>query len=179
MAELTDKQQALLDELLKDFKGDARDIFGEGGLLKTISKRAIEAALEGEMTHHLGYPAHDPSGRGSGNSRNGRSTKRLENDAASGNLAPARLKHALDRARSARGTFHIEPVDLFHHGKVLLALAPRGVVGRRTTQRQEPRLANHRQGMEAIYPRPALDYRSRPSAFDKKSFSIDNSPIFA
>ena len=24
MAELTDKQQALLDELLKDFKGDAR-----------------------------------------------------------------------------------------------------------------------------------------------------------
>ena len=37
-----------------------------------------------------------------------------------------------------------KPVDLFHHGKVLLALAP---VGRRTTQRQEPRLANHRQGM--------------------------------
>ena len=32
MAELTDKQQALLEELLKDFKGDARDIFGEGGL---------------------------------------------------------------------------------------------------------------------------------------------------
>ena len=31
MAELTDKQQALLEELLKDFKGDARDIFGGGG----------------------------------------------------------------------------------------------------------------------------------------------------
>ena len=27
MTELTDKQQALLDELLKDFKGDARDLF--------------------------------------------------------------------------------------------------------------------------------------------------------
>ena len=39
MAELTDKQQALLEELLKDFKGDARDIFGEGGLLKTIARR--------------------------------------------------------------------------------------------------------------------------------------------
>ena len=37
MTELTDKQQALLEELLKDFKGDARDIFGEGGLLKTIA----------------------------------------------------------------------------------------------------------------------------------------------
>ena len=43
MTELT-KQQALLDELLKDFKGDARDL-GEGGLLKTIGKRALEAAL--------------------------------------------------------------------------------------------------------------------------------------
>ena len=72
MTELTDKQQALLDELLKDFKGDARDLFGEGGLLKTIGKRALEAALEGELTHHLGYPPHDRSGRKSGNSRNGR-----------------------------------------------------------------------------------------------------------
>ena len=59
MTDLTDKQQALLEELLKDFKGDARDIFGEGGLLKTIGKRALEAALEGELTHHLGYPPHD------------------------------------------------------------------------------------------------------------------------
>ena len=83
MTALTDRQQALLDELLKDFKGDARDLFGEGGLLKKISKRAIEAALEGEMTHHLGYPPHDPSGRGSGNSRNGRSTKRLESESGS------------------------------------------------------------------------------------------------
>ena len=35
-----------------------------------------------------------------------------------------------ERIRSARGTFHIEPVDLFHHGKVLFALAPRSVVPR-------------------------------------------------
>ena len=83
MPELTDKQQALLDELLKDFKGDARDIFGEGGLLKTIGKRALEAALEGELTHHLGYPPHDRSGRGSGNSRNGRTAKRLESESGS------------------------------------------------------------------------------------------------
>ena len=83
MTELTDKQQALLDELLKDFKGDAREIFGEGGLLKTIGKRALEAALEGELTHHLGYPPHDPSGRKSGNSRNGRTAKRLESESGS------------------------------------------------------------------------------------------------
>ena len=83
MTELTDKQQALLDELLQDFKGDARDLFGEGGLLKTIGKRALEAALEGELTHHLGYPPHDPSGRKSGNSRNGRTAKRLESESGS------------------------------------------------------------------------------------------------
>ena len=86
MTELTARQQELLDELLKDFKGDARDLFGEGGLLKTIGKRAIEAALEGEMTHHLGYPPHAPSGRKSGNSRNGRSTKRLESESGSFDL---------------------------------------------------------------------------------------------
>ena len=30
MTKLTDKQQALLEELLKDFSGNAKDIFGEG-----------------------------------------------------------------------------------------------------------------------------------------------------
>ncbi len=45
MTELTARQQELLDEMLKDFKGDTRNIFGEGGLLKTIGKRTIEAAL--------------------------------------------------------------------------------------------------------------------------------------
>ena len=77
MAELTDKQQALLEELLKDFKGDARDIFGEGGLLKTIGKRALEAALEGELTHHLGYPAQDPSIPATGALRSGSRASRV------------------------------------------------------------------------------------------------------
>ena len=45
MIELTGRQKELIDELLKDFKGDTRDLFGEGGLLKTIGKRAVEAAL--------------------------------------------------------------------------------------------------------------------------------------
>lgn len=34
-----------------------------------------EADLEAEMTDHLGYEAHDPSGIGSGNSRNGSNSK--------------------------------------------------------------------------------------------------------
>ena len=83
MTELTDKQQALLEELLRISKGTRGTYSARGGLLKTIGKRALEASLEGEMTHHLGYPAHDPSGRGSGNSRNGCSTKRLESESGS------------------------------------------------------------------------------------------------
>ena len=63
MTKRTVRQQELPDELLKGFKTETPGRFSErGGLLKTIGKRAIEAALEGEMTHHLGYPPHDPNG---------------------------------------------------------------------------------------------------------------------
>src|SRR5262249_40638537 len=40
----------------------------------------IESALDGELTHLLGYQKHDASGRNSGNSRNGSSEKRVKTD---------------------------------------------------------------------------------------------------
>ncbi len=95
MTELTQKQEALIKELLKDFKGDAKDLLGDGGLIKAISKRAIEAALEGELTDHLGYEPHDPSGHGSGNSRNGRGRKTVQSTAGALELTVPR-----DRAGS-------------------------------------------------------------------------------
>ncbi len=63
-------------------------------------KRALEAALEGELTHHLGYPPHDPSGRGSGNSRNGRTAKRLESESGSLDLEVPRGATAVSSLRS-------------------------------------------------------------------------------
>lgn len=78
MTDLSHKQKALLDELLKDFKGDAKDLLGEHGLIKQLTKHALESALEGEMTDYLGYAPHEPSGRNSGNSRNGKSRKTLQ-----------------------------------------------------------------------------------------------------
>lgn len=78
MTNLTEKQQALLDELLKDFKGDAKDLLGQHGLIKQITKRALESALEGELTDHLGYEPNAASGKNSGNSRNGRSRKTVK-----------------------------------------------------------------------------------------------------
>ena len=44
---------------------------GPNGLLSSLTKRVLEAALEVEMSEHLGYHKHDPAGRNRGNSRNG------------------------------------------------------------------------------------------------------------
>ncbi len=81
MLELTPRQQELVDKLLGDFDGDVQDLLGREGLLGAISKRAIEAALEGELTHHPGYPPHAVSGRNSGNSRNGYAKKQIKSEA--------------------------------------------------------------------------------------------------
>lgn len=65
-----------LDELIGDAK-TATDLFGKGGLVKTLSKRLVERLLECEMEHHLGYPKHDLEGKNSGNSRNGYTKKNV------------------------------------------------------------------------------------------------------
>ena len=66
----------LIDELLKQGR-TAEDV---NGLLKQLTKALLERALQGELTEHLGYPKHDPSGANSGNSRNGVTRKTLKGD---------------------------------------------------------------------------------------------------
>lgn len=43
----------LMDELLANYK-NPDEITGEGGLLKELTKRLLEKAMEKELTHHLG-----------------------------------------------------------------------------------------------------------------------------
>ena len=69
----------VLDELLKGIKTQD-DLAGPNGLLKALTKALVERALEGELTHHLGYEKNDPVGYGNGNSRNGKSRKRLKSE---------------------------------------------------------------------------------------------------
>lgn len=66
----------LLDELMKDYRSP-EDLLGEAGLFNQLKKALLERALEGELTHHLGYEKHAPEGKNSGNSRNGHSKKRV------------------------------------------------------------------------------------------------------
>lgn len=70
-------RKELLDELLKDY-GKPEDLLGKDGLLNELKKALVERALDGELTHHLGYEKHSPRGRNSGDSRNGKSSKRVK-----------------------------------------------------------------------------------------------------
>ncbi|HUC03965.1 MAG TPA: IS256 family transposase [Acidimicrobiales bacterium] len=56
------------------------DLVGPDGMLTKVTKSVLEAALGAELTEHLGYEPHDPAGRGSGNSRNGSTTKVVHTD---------------------------------------------------------------------------------------------------
>src|SRR5580700_4111547 len=69
----------VIDKLLADYNGP-EDLIGEQGLLKQLTKALVERAMHAELTHHLGYEKSDSGGKGSGNSRNGTSTKTLKGD---------------------------------------------------------------------------------------------------
>ena len=69
----------LLDALMKDYK-KPEDLIGENGLLKQLTKKLLERAMQAEMTDHLGYEKHAPSGRKSGNSRNGNYQKNVKGE---------------------------------------------------------------------------------------------------
>jgi len=71
-----DPTDKLLDELLSGRTPE--EVLGEGGLLSELKKRVVERALEGEMTHHLGYPPDSPAGKLTGNSRNGKTRKTVK-----------------------------------------------------------------------------------------------------
>jgi transposase-like protein len=80
-AGLSAADQQLLRELTERARAGGLKLTGEGGLLGELTKMVVEGALEGEMDDHLGYGRHDPAGRNSGNSRNGRRAKTVLTEA--------------------------------------------------------------------------------------------------
>jgi len=79
MANETTIAPELLDQLLANYS-KPEDLLGEDGLFKQLKKALIERALGAELTEHLGDEKGDPAGRGTGNNRNGFSTKTVLTD---------------------------------------------------------------------------------------------------
>ena len=86
---------SVIDSLLKDYK-NPEDMFGKEGIINQLTKRLLERAMDGEITHHLGYPKHSPEGYNTGNSRNGTSRKILKG---------GRGKLPVEVPRDRNGTF--------------------------------------------------------------------------
>lgn len=100
--ELPDATRERLRELLPEdalqeaLKGlDPEAITGSGGLLSELAGRVINAALEGELTDHLGYPLGQSPPGGSGNVRNGSTPKTVQTE-----LGPVGVATPRDRKGS-------------------------------------------------------------------------------
>jgi putative transposase len=93
-------------------RADGVELTGDGGLLTGLVRQVLQAGLEVEMEDHLGYAAHDPIGRGSGNSRSGTYPKTVTTEVGQVELAVPR-----DRA----GSF--DPVTVPKYSRQLDGLA--------------------------------------------------------
>ena len=69
--------EELVDRLMAQVDAEGLELLGPDGVLADLTKRVLERALDEELTDELGYERGDPAGRGSGNSRNGTSPKRV------------------------------------------------------------------------------------------------------
>jgi transposase-like protein len=105
------KEKDIIDQMLDtiDFRGLTQDeVVGQGGLIKQLTGRVLQRALEAEMTEHLGYEKNSNAGDNNGNSRNGHTEKTvlLENQSTS-----------IEVPRDRNSTF--EPVIVPKHEKRL------------------------------------------------------------
>jgi putative transposase len=91
----------VIDKLLAGYK-NPEQIIGENGLLKQLTKAILERAMNAELTEHLGYEKHDPAGYKSGNTRNGKSRKKLK-----GEFGEIQIETPRDR----NGTFEPQIVE--------------------------------------------------------------------
>ena len=101
--------QAIRDELIEELLqgySSPQDLLGEEGLFKELKKRLLERALGAELSEHLGYEKGEPAGRGSGNSRNGYSSKTVIGDDGAIEIAVPR-----DRQRQLRAAAHRQGTD--------------------------------------------------------------------
>lgn len=93
-------------------RAEGVELTGDGGLLTGLVRQVLQTGLEVEMTDHLGYERNAVEGRGSGNSRNGTSPKRVTTEIG---------QIDLDVPRDREGTF--DPVTIPKHQRRLDGLS--------------------------------------------------------
>jgi transposase-like protein len=105
---LRDWAEALVDRA----RADGVQLTGQDGLLTGLIRQVLQTGLEVEMADHLGYEHSDPTGRNSGNSRNGSYPKTVATE-----IGDVELRIPRDR----NGTF--EPASVPKYTRRLDGLA--------------------------------------------------------
>jgi transposase-like protein len=130
------KEKDILDQILDtiDFRGLTQDeVAGKDGLIKQLTGKILQRALDAEMTEHLGYEKNSSEGDNSGNSRNGHTEKTvlLENQEAT-----------IEVPRDRNSTF--EPIIVPKHQKRLplfnnqiISMYARGMTDRKIKEHLE------------------------------------------
>ena len=72
--------EGLVEMMMSRVDESGLRLTGEDGFLPALIKACLERGLESELADHLGYDKGDPAGRGSPNSRNGRTPKTLSTE---------------------------------------------------------------------------------------------------
>src|SRR3954463_656517 len=121
---LVDEQ--LAEDLIAQAQEQGVDLLGEGGLLQQMTKAVLERALTEELSDHLGYEEGDRAGRGSGNSRNGITPKRLLTEAGHVDLEVPRDRNAtFDPQMVPKGSRRRDGIDA-----LVISLCARGMTVR-------------------------------------------------
>jgi putative transposase len=116
-------QQQLAQQLVDAARAEGIELAGPCGLLTGLTKTVLETALEAEMSEHLGYERHDPTGRDGGNSRNGTRTKTVLTE-----IGPVQIEVPRDRDASFDPTIVRKPQRrLDGIDEIVLSLTARGL----------------------------------------------------
>lgn len=79
-----DLEVRIASELLERAKAEGVSLVRPGGPLAGVTRTVLQAALDAEMTDHLGYDKGERSAAPAGNHRNGTSPKTVRQGGASG-----------------------------------------------------------------------------------------------
>ena len=115
-----------IDRIIDQAQAEGLQLTGKGGLLPGMIKKAVESAMNAEITQHLGYDRYAVDGRGSGNSRNGTTPSTVHTNVG---------QVELDRPRDRNGDFDSKVVPkgtrrLTEFDDMVLSLFAKGMTTR-------------------------------------------------